>query len=283
MSAGEERPGDEANDVVMFSHFLGVILDHLDKDPAVPELQVVELEWRYFSLLRHGTRPPRNLSKALATYPEFFVQLICLLYGPSPESGVRSPSPKTVRSPKGSRAKPSTCSTNGSGCPARRERRDRPRRSDAWLKRPAGSAEKRGVKKPAIAKSAISSPPRQGRGPRLGRPSRSGTPSSSAEAGRSSADLRWASVNRHGVTVRAPLAGGDQEREWAAYFRDQARRFEISWDRTAGLLDRVAEKYEDDARHQDDTRHTNPPIFSLHYPGTLRAEFRACEVGTIAP
>ena len=58
--------------------------------------------------------------------------------------------------------------------------------------------------------------------------------------------------NRHGVTVRSPLAGGDQERDWADYFRDQARRFEISWDRTAQLLDRVADMYEANARHQDE-------------------------------
>ena len=86
MAASQERPGDEANDVVMFSHFLGIILDHLDQDPVVPDVQVVELEWRYFAILRHSTRLPQRLSKALATYPELFVQLRCLLYGPSSES-----------------------------------------------------------------------------------------------------------------------------------------------------------------------------------------------------
>jgi hypothetical protein len=58
--------------------------------------------------------------------------------------------------------------------------------------------------------------------------------------------------NRQGVTVRAPLDGGDQERGWADYFRAQARRFEISWDRTGALLDRLADMYEADARHQDE-------------------------------
>lgn len=92
------RPGDEANDVVMFSHFLGIILDHLD--PVVPDVRVVELEWPYFALLRHSTRLPQRPSKALATYPEFFVQLLCLLYGhrqkallgPPALAGVEKPS-----------------------------------------------------------------------------------------------------------------------------------------------------------------------------------------------
>ncbi len=29
-------------------------------------------------------------------------------------------------------------------------------------------------------------------------------------------------------------------------------------------------------------RHTNPPIYSLQYPGALLAVIRACEMGTIA-
>lgn len=31
-----------------------------------------------------------------------------------------------------------------------------------------------------------------------------------------------------------------------------------------------------------DTLHTNPPIYSLQYPGALLAVIRACEVDTIA-
>ena len=253
MAAGKERPGDDANDVVMFSHFLVIILDHLDQNPVVPELQVVELEWRYFALLRHGTRPPRRLSKALATYPEFFVQLVCLLYGPSPESGVQEPEPEdrvgaeSLAShafhvlhewswvPGADRAAPSTETPSMRGS-----------------RRPGSSVRKGGVRKPATVRSAISSPPRRGRGLRRGRRRLFGMRLSNVVAARSSADLSWGSSIDRESPVRLPLAGGDQERDWADYFRDQARRFEVSWDRTAQLLDRVADMYEAYARHQDE-------------------------------
>jgi hypothetical protein len=88
MAASQERPGDEANDVVMFRHFLGIILITLTRTPS--SLTCGWCSWSggtsYFALLRHSTRLPQRLSKALASYPEFFVEFLSLLYGPSPES-----------------------------------------------------------------------------------------------------------------------------------------------------------------------------------------------------
>ena len=252
MSAGEERPGDEANDVVMFSHFLGIILDHLDKDPVVREMQVVELEWRYFSLLRHGTRPPRNLSKALATYPEFFVQLICLLYGPSPESGVEEPEPEDRSVAEGLASQAFHVLHEWKWVPGADESGVIDRDAlDLWLKEARRLCREKGREEAGdrqIGDIFVAAP---GKGTAAWPPEPIRDAVEQCRSRPLERGFEMGVVNRHGVTVRAPLAGGDQEREWATYFRDQARRFEISWDRTASLLDRVAENFEDDARRQD--------------------------------
>lgn len=253
LAAGAEKPGDEANDVVTFSHFLGIILDQLDQDPTVPEIQVVDLEWRYFALLRHGTRPARRLSKALATYPEFFVQLLGLLYGPSAESGVEEPEPEDRTGAEGLASQAFHVLHEWSWVPGADEHGAIDRDAlDAWLKaarrlcRENGRAE---VGDRQIG-DIFSAAPGNGTAawpPEAIREAIEHCRSRPLERG-----FELGVFNRQGVTVRAPLDGGDQERGWADYFRAQARRFEISWDRTGALLDRLADMYEADARHQDE-------------------------------
>jgi hypothetical protein len=253
MAAVHEQPGDDTNDVVRFSHFLGIILDHLDQDPIVPEVQVVELEWRYFALLRHGTRPPRRLSKALATYPDFFVQLVCLLYGPSPESGVQEPEPEDRVRAESLASHAFHVLHEWSWVPGADESGAIDRDAlNAWLKTARKLCQEKGREEAgdrqigdifaaALGKGTAAWPPEAVR--------------DAIEQCRSRPLERGFELgvfNRQGVTRRLPLAGGDQERDWADYYRDQARRFEISWGRTAQLLDRVADMYEADARHQDE-------------------------------
>ena len=64
--------------------------------------------------------------------------------------------------------------------------------------------------------------------------------------------LYLAIVNSRGVTSRALDAGGDQERRLAADFRRQADRVKYQWPRTAGILRRVARRYEHEASQEDE-------------------------------
>jgi len=57
--------------------------------------------------------------------------------------------------------------------------------------------------------------------------------------------------NKRGVTTRSPFEGGNQERELAVQFRKYAENLYTSYPRTAALLVRVAEGYEDEAKGQD--------------------------------
>lgn len=57
--------------------------------------------------------------------------------------------------------------------------------------------------------------------------------------------------NKRGVTSRGPWDGGDQERDLAAYYRDQAARVQHESPLVAELLESLARSYEHDAVRED--------------------------------
>lgn len=59
-------------------------------------------------------------------------------------------------------------------------------------------------------------------------------------------------LNMRGPTMRAPGAGGDQERVLAGTYRGQAEAIRDGWPRTAAVLASVAESYEWQARREDE-------------------------------
>ena len=59
-------------------------------------------------------------------------------------------------------------------------------------------------------------------------------------------------VNSRGATVRAPDAGGGQERQLAAEYHRQADQLKFQWPRTANILTGVAGSYEHHARWEDE-------------------------------
>jgi hypothetical protein len=57
--------------------------------------------------------------------------------------------------------------------------------------------------------------------------------------------------NNRGITSRSPEAGGYQERDLAADYRERAMRFRDRWPRCAAILRSLAESYEQDGRQHD--------------------------------
>ena len=252
-AATRETPGTDSNDVVMFSHFLGLILDHLERDPSVDEIQLVELEWQYFALLRHGTRPPRRLSKALATYPEFFVQLLCLMWRPSPESGVEEPEPEDRQLAEALASRAYQVLHQWDHIPGADDNGVIDAVGlDAWVKGARDLCRTRGREEAGDRQigDILSAAPGKGTAAWPPKPIREVFEryrSAPLERG-----FELGVYNRHGVTVRAPLDGGGQERDWAEYFRAQARAFAVDWERASDLMDRLAESYAADAKRQDE-------------------------------
>ena len=64
--------------------------------------------------------------------------------------------------------------------------------------------------------------------------------------------LQMAIINGRGATSRSPDAGGDQERQVAAGFGSQADQLKHRWPRAANLLRKVEQRYQFDARWEDE-------------------------------
>ena len=59
-------------------------------------------------------------------------------------------------------------------------------------------------------------------------------------------------INQRGVVSRRLNEGGEQERELVAKFRGHAEHCKIRWPRTARILRSIAERYDSEARHEDE-------------------------------
>ena len=59
-------------------------------------------------------------------------------------------------------------------------------------------------------------------------------------------------LKRRGATVRAPTAGGEQERAVAGNYRQVANQFANRWPQTAQIYRNLADGYENLARREDD-------------------------------
>jgi hypothetical protein len=79
-----EQP--DSNELVMFQHYLELLLATLEKRDDVDETRIAELEWLYLPLLRHSGRSLKALHKALSENPTFFVEVLKAVYRSSSES-----------------------------------------------------------------------------------------------------------------------------------------------------------------------------------------------------
>jgi len=75
------------NDLVMFQHYLELLLATLDKRDDVDEARIAELEWLYLPVLRHSRRSLKALHKALCENPGFFVEVLKAIYRSSSDTG----------------------------------------------------------------------------------------------------------------------------------------------------------------------------------------------------
>ena len=250
-AANEEGPSS-SNDVVMFQHHVGKILDHLDADSTVKEDDVATLEWIYFQVLRYSKRPLKALQRALAEKPELFVELIKMVYSPAEASGITEPAasnPDLARQLASqaygvlrdwSRVPGSddTGFINGAAL-------------EAWVKAArklcaeVGRAEVGDIHIGQVLSAAIRQP---------GEPWPPEPVCEVIEMVRSKEleqGFENGVYNRRGVTVRSPFDGGDQERILAESYRRDAEALNFDWIRASGCLKRLSESYERDARRHD--------------------------------
>nr|WP_313392541.1 hypothetical protein [Brevundimonas diminuta] len=249
ISSDEELDG---NDATMFSYYLGLVLGRLDEDTTIEERELVQLEWIYFQALRHSERPPKTLHKALSNDPNFFVDLLRMVYLPAKDSGVEEPksdNPEQVEQMatqawevlhEWGRVPGSSDDGVIDGAAL-----------DAWVK--AARKRLRELGRGDIGDSKIgeilSAAKRSADEPWPPEPVREII--ETARSRHLESGFEIGVYNRRGVTVRMPHDGGDQERSLAASYRKDAEALRFDWPRTSACLERIATTYEYDANRED--------------------------------
>ena len=84
-------PGLTGNDLTMYVHQVIVLLDYLEGRPEADRHGLAIIEWRYLPLLASRERPARVLHQEMARDPEFFADVIEMVFLPE-----NSPQPRNV-------------------------------------------------------------------------------------------------------------------------------------------------------------------------------------------
>jgi hypothetical protein len=73
---------NDNNETVMFQHYVEQVFRRLDIAANVGEGEMARLEWSYLNVLQRSKRPPKTLHYALSANPEFFIEVLSVIYRP---------------------------------------------------------------------------------------------------------------------------------------------------------------------------------------------------------
>ena len=212
--------------------------------------RVANLEWAYLGALGFEPSVPA-LSKALATDPEFFADMICLIYRSSDE-----PEPELTDDERARRGRTAT------NAYSLLDAWDRPPGTEGgimnadllreWVSAMRERLEPSGRLKHGMRHlgDILSNAPADADGVRPGEVVRDlleDLQSDDLEEG-----LYLAIVNGRGVTMRSPEEGGAQEKRLSEQYNAAAAKIADDSPRSAALMRRVATSYEREARRNED-------------------------------
>jgi hypothetical protein len=242
----------EGNDASMLSHWVGILLDYLEREAEAPDNDLVSLEWIYFQALRHSERRAKTLHRALARDPNFFVDLLKMIFLPAEDSGVDEPEIADKDQARKLASQAYDVLHDWAHVPGADDQGViDPADLEAWVKMArkllaeSGRGEIGDSKIGEILSAAVREPD-QPWPPEPVRDIIEMTRSKILEQG-----LEIGVYNRRGVTVRMPHDGGGQERALADRYRRDADALRFDWPRTAACLERIASTYEADADRED--------------------------------
>lgn len=238
-----------------FDYDIKELFDWLRRQPEADQVAIARREWALLPFLReYGAKPSElALHRLLASDPEFFVEVLCLLYKP------KSPKDSGKRVAADDQAKrrahaafdllsswrtPPGLGAGGTVDSAA---------LDAWIARArtlAVAQDRAEVADQEIGKVLFHLPidPSDGGWPHLAlRELLERIQSENAEVG-----LRTEAINSRGVVHRGLDDGGAQERELEAMWRDRARFLGSRWPRARSICASLAEDFRLQAEREDD-------------------------------
>jgi hypothetical protein len=246
--------GKAESDIPIDQHFvwkLSELMKYLQEHPAADKKRIVKLEYRFLPLGRHSNFSPKTLHKELSRNPTFFAELIQAQFVSKAESENKNRIPDPARAPLAEAAY---------------------KLLDSWAgipgARPDGSIDASVLKDwvqearklcAAIDRIEICDVML---GEQLSRAPADPDGLWPCQAVRDVLEsvptdkiLEGFIVgvsNQRGVVSKSITEGGEQERELARKYKDLASKVKVSWPRTALTLRRIAERYELDARREDE-------------------------------
>ncbi len=230
-----------------FSYHVSELLEVLEASDEIDENRVAALEWAFLPLLGRKERTPKILHRELARNPNFFAEIVALVYRAEGEEPRESTEQEQARAGQGDELLKSWRTVPG-------KKEDGSIDLDTlkeWIKnaQKATSQISRRVIGDHIIGEVLSASPvgTDGAWPH--------------EAVRdvieeaSSIDLERGFeiglYNRRGVVTKRPYEGGIQERKLAEKYNNFAVAINDQWLRTAAMLRRIAEKYSSEAQRED--------------------------------
>jgi hypothetical protein len=250
-SASSSAGGQLLQSNQMTPHYVEWTFDIIDRDPPVgkdPIQDIAPLELFFLPILSEASRPARYVSLAFGETPDLFVSLMERMYFREGED--RPANSDNSREQTAQEA--ATLLTNWNGYPGEGlAESDRDTKLEVWaaeVLRKTREGERGRVGSVHVAEVLA----------RVPRGSDEFWPCLAArrllETGlypELGDNLSLAKRNSRGVVGRAIGEGGVQEREIAERYREAARQLEITYPRTAAMLDGIARSYEAEADQED--------------------------------
>lgn len=225
------------------------VFDAIDNDPSVDTNQVIALEITFLPWLKESTRSARHLWRALGENPEWFAELIGLMYR-RPDEG---PAPETITEESRRAAEAATEFVWAwEGWPGQ-DLPDDEREAvlEAWstavLRKTSEDGRARSGSMHVAEVLARAPNGTDGAWPCVAARKiieRGAHPNFNHQ-------LAIAKRNLRGMTERSLDEGGTQERELAAEYRALAEKLQDNFPRTAAMLDEISRHYEHEAIEHD--------------------------------
>jgi len=245
----DERHGNEG---VMLQYYVEHMFQVLDQDNTLDEGRLGTLEWRYLNVLENSKRPPRMLTRQLSRSPEFFRDMLSLMYRAEGDEPLDSEEPEERERVKQLAHHAYTLFHTWRLLPGQSGDRIDARELDRWVDSARALCAAVGRGSPADSRIgelfAHSPSDPDGAWPHAAvRAVIERLANDRLESG-----MYIGTRNRRGVTSRGILDGGDLERQEVDYYRGMSKRVRLHSPRTAALLDKIARAYEHEARQFDE-------------------------------
>lgn len=241
-----------SNDMVMSQYHIEEILKYLDSADDVSADQLALLEWLYLPILEHSRRPPVVLHKFMSTNPAFFVDVLKVIYKPSEESGVEEAPNGNIEQAEARALQAYALLQSWHRVPGEIDDRTiDPEALENWVKQVRILSDQCGRKTVGdlyIGRVLAFSPSdSDGVWPIAAiRDVIEFMRSRDLENG-----VLSGLADKRGVTSRGIFDGGIQEHGIAEQYRAWAKEVGLEWPRTASLLERAAEMFDQQGKWHD--------------------------------